>query len=245
VTSTRGPHADVFAAESDLWECTGACDVLLLRNQLQATGKLDVIGGTAFLSRIVASVPSAGNAVHYAKIVRERALERAVLAASMEHERLTLANGNGTATAAFNRLAEARHALEQLHEPEPWPPLIALGDLDKPSFPVDALPPAYRDWSRAVAENLQVPLDVPAMLCLRGHRGRERPEVRGGDPPRLAPAPEPLHDHRAPARCPQVGGLLSRHLDLLRARGGAARARERRTDYATSPTTRWRRRPST
>jgi len=61
-----------------------------------------------------------------------------------------------------------RELLRIADEPKsiPWPSLIPLDHHDQPRFPVDALGPTLATWCRAVADNLQVPVDVPAMLCL-------------------------------------------------------------------------------
>lgn len=113
----RSPHGDVFLVQVDLWETKAACDVLLLRNELQETGKLEQVGGTSFVSRIIASVPSAANAPHYARIVRKRRLERDVLDATAFYEQEVRESGNGTATAAFARLATATAAKDEFEHP--------------------------------------------------------------------------------------------------------------------------------
>ncbi len=83
----RGPHGEVFAVLTEIYDENRAIDVVLLREELQRRGLLDKIGGTAFLSRLVASVPTAANAEHYGRIVKENALRRQVITASNEIER--------------------------------------------------------------------------------------------------------------------------------------------------------------
>ena len=46
---------------------------------------------------------------------------------------------------------------------EDWP---ALGVRDVPPFPEDALPPAVANWTRAVAQHTQTPVDLPALAAL-------------------------------------------------------------------------------
>ena len=69
---------------------TGERDRLILENlphvRWVAMRIHEKIGGTSFISRIVASVPSAANAEHYAKIVLEAGLRRAVIQAANEVE---------------------------------------------------------------------------------------------------------------------------------------------------------------
>jgi hypothetical protein len=51
--------------------------------------------------------------------------------------------------------------------PPPWEPPIPLSSVpDVPAFPVALLPVWQRGWVEAVALALQVPADLPAMLCL-------------------------------------------------------------------------------
>jgi replicative DNA helicase len=83
----RGPHADVFQVLTDLYDANRAIDVVLLREELQKRGILEKVGGTSFLSRVMASVPTAANAEHYARIVKDAGLRRAVIQASNEIER--------------------------------------------------------------------------------------------------------------------------------------------------------------
>jgi replicative DNA helicase len=75
----RGPHAEVYAVLTELYDANRAIDVVLLREELQRRGVLEKVGGTGFLSRIVASVPTAANAEHYAKIVRDTGLRRTLI----------------------------------------------------------------------------------------------------------------------------------------------------------------------
>ncbi|MCG3135213.1 MAG: Replicative DNA helicase [Planctomycetes bacterium] len=83
----RGPHADVFQVLTELYDANRAIDIVLLREELQKRGLLEKIGGTAFLSRVMASVPTAANAEHYARIVKENGLRRSVITAANEIER--------------------------------------------------------------------------------------------------------------------------------------------------------------
>ena len=83
----RGPHGDVFEVLAEIYDAHRAIDIVLLREELQRRSLLDKVGGTTFLSQIVASVPTAANAEHYARIVRDCALRRAVISASNEVEK--------------------------------------------------------------------------------------------------------------------------------------------------------------
>lgn len=93
----RGPHADVYQVLTELYDANRAIDVVLLREELQRRGILEKVGGTGFISRIVASVPTAANAEHYAKIVKDCGMRRAVIQAAndIESEAYEGARGSG------------------------------------------------------------------------------------------------------------------------------------------------------
>ena len=124
----RGPHADVFQVLTELYDANRAIDIVLLREELQKRGLLEKVGGTGFLSRVMASVPSAANAEHYARIVKETGLRRAVITASNEIEREAFDGGRDSgdlvdfAESKFFDLdkrggeGEAVHIKEVLHE---------------------------------------------------------------------------------------------------------------------------------
>jgi hypothetical protein len=105
-------HADVFRALTELFEANRAIDVVLLREELQRRGVLARVGGTSFVSRIAASVPSAANAEYYARIVKEHAdRRRLVEAAERVRDSARLGDEEKTAVAVDN-LAALRDAAE-------------------------------------------------------------------------------------------------------------------------------------
>lgn len=59
-------------------------DLVILKDELGRKGALEAIGGAAYLAELVEAVPSAANAEHYAKVVRDRALLRALIGTASE-----------------------------------------------------------------------------------------------------------------------------------------------------------------
>jgi len=59
-------------------------DVTLLVEQLNKSDELESIGGLAYLAEVAQSVPHAGNAVHYADIVRSKGTLRSLIHASTD-----------------------------------------------------------------------------------------------------------------------------------------------------------------
>jgi replicative DNA helicase len=78
----RDRHRKVFKAIIDLREGDGAVDVLTVSEALEQHGQLEVIGGRDVVASLAARVPAAGNARHYARIVKQNALMRRLDAAA-------------------------------------------------------------------------------------------------------------------------------------------------------------------
>src|SRR5439155_121110 len=80
----RGAHRKVFRAMVDLTERSAPVDLITLSETLKARGQLAEVGGAAYLAELTERVPTAANAAHYAKIVRERSILRGLIEASTE-----------------------------------------------------------------------------------------------------------------------------------------------------------------
>lgn len=76
------PHQLIFAGMIDLYEQRQPIDLLTLANTLDEHGALKTVGGSAYLTSLVDSVPSASNAAHYAGIVAHKATLRRLIQAS-------------------------------------------------------------------------------------------------------------------------------------------------------------------
>ena len=75
-------HQIVFDALVDLWQNNRPIDAVILRDELSKRQLLEEIGGTAYIAELLGSVPSAAHGMHYAGIVREKALLRQLIDAS-------------------------------------------------------------------------------------------------------------------------------------------------------------------
>ena len=80
----RGAHRRLFRAMVDLNGRSEPIDLITLSEALKARGELAEVGGAAYLAELTERVPTAANAVHYAKIVRERSILRGLIEASTE-----------------------------------------------------------------------------------------------------------------------------------------------------------------
>lgn len=70
-------HRTIFACLCDLHATATAVDELTVCEELRRRGKIDAAGGAHYVSELAATVPAAGNARHYAEIVRRHSLARA------------------------------------------------------------------------------------------------------------------------------------------------------------------------
>ncbi len=77
-------HKVVFAAMRALEAGAKPIDVVTLENEIAKTGKLEAIGGMAFLGELALRVPTPDNVIHYAEIVTDKHQARKLMLASGE-----------------------------------------------------------------------------------------------------------------------------------------------------------------
>lgn len=77
-------HARIYEAAVQLYEKHSPIDVLTLSDQLKASGFLDTVGGSAYLTELTNFVPTAAHTEQYARIVAEKAMRRRLIKASQE-----------------------------------------------------------------------------------------------------------------------------------------------------------------
>ncbi len=75
----RDAHKKIFSAIKTLVSKNEPVDLITLKDELNRQNHLEAIGGAAYISEVLAIVPTAANAAMYAKIVKEKALERQLL----------------------------------------------------------------------------------------------------------------------------------------------------------------------
>lgn len=75
----KDTHKKIFEAVSSLYSASKAVDLITLTDELKRNGTLDDIGGASALTALVNSVPTAANIAHYASIVKEKSILRALI----------------------------------------------------------------------------------------------------------------------------------------------------------------------
>lgn len=77
-------HRILFAAIMDLQHQNVAVDLVTVGQYLKDKGQLEQVGGAVYLGELAQSVISAANAEHYAKIVRNKSLQRSLISSCTE-----------------------------------------------------------------------------------------------------------------------------------------------------------------
>jgi replicative DNA helicase len=80
----RTSHRRIFHAILSLFDRNEAIDLVTVTEQLQRQNDLETVGGPSYLSALSERVPTAANVKYHARIVREKALLRALLTATTE-----------------------------------------------------------------------------------------------------------------------------------------------------------------
>ncbi len=72
----RPAHTMIHEAILELWEAGGPVDAVTVKDLLAKRGELARAGGAPYLHTLIASVPTAANAAHYARFVAQHAASR-------------------------------------------------------------------------------------------------------------------------------------------------------------------------
>ena len=84
----RESHAKIYRGALALYAKGEPVDAITLVDELEERGQLEAVGGKERIHELAALVPAAGNAAHYARIVRETATLRGLIRVGSEIARL-------------------------------------------------------------------------------------------------------------------------------------------------------------
>lgn len=107
----RPDHLAIFEAIAALAARGETHDVVTVADRLERTGKLEAVGGLAYLSRLARETPSAANVRAYAQVVRDRAALRSLDSFADELRRMVM---DSRGQAADELMAEASRRLLEL-----------------------------------------------------------------------------------------------------------------------------------
>ncbi len=123
-------HRKIFKAIIDLSERSEPSDLITLSDVLRDKKLLDQVGGVAYLSSLVDSVPSAANIAYYSKIVKQKAILRKLIGTATE----ILERSYGPGSEIDRVLDEAEHAIFEIAQNKIKPAFYPLKEIIKDSF---------------------------------------------------------------------------------------------------------------
>jgi len=80
----REAHGRVFEAVTRIYKANGQVDAITVADELTTMGKLDEVGGRAFVQSLADAVPAVAHVRRYAEIVHDLAIIRRLIAAGLE-----------------------------------------------------------------------------------------------------------------------------------------------------------------
>jgi Protein of unknown function (DUF3987)/DnaB-like helicase N terminal domain len=161
-------HREIFDAMLTIDDRDQALDYVAVADELKTRSQLGRLeGGESYLTALANTCPTAENALHYARLVRQKARQRHLIGACADVQ----ASAYGDIGDAVEFFAVARAKIERATtlggaggwlEPEPLPD----GLPSVPAFHAALLPTSLRAWSMDIAERLQCPPDFPAAAAM-------------------------------------------------------------------------------
>jgi len=121
----REAHRRIFRAMLDLSERHEPVDLVTLSDQLQTRNELQDVGGASYLAELCERVPTAANVAYYARIVKDKAILRALISTSTE---IALRSYEAPRDVE-GFLDEAEHQIFQLSERKTRPAFFRVRDI--------------------------------------------------------------------------------------------------------------------
>ncbi len=115
----------IYQAMVELYDAHASLDIVQLAQRLVDRDILDAVGGQDYLVDLASCVPTAANAQHYARIVREKAMMRRLIAEAGE----ILTRAYDSSEPAATILDEAEHRIFSIAERYDHTDIARLGDL--------------------------------------------------------------------------------------------------------------------
>lgn len=108
----RPDHRLIFETLVDLYDANQPIDLVILRNELEKRNLLEQAGGVEYLVACAESVPTAVNAEHYARIVRDKGLLRDLISCVSEIAEDAYSDSE-TSTELFDRAEQKLFAVTE------------------------------------------------------------------------------------------------------------------------------------
>lgn len=121
----RPAHEQIYSAIVDLYGRGEPADAITVADELAKRGELGKIGGHIYLHDLLSTVSIASNAAYYAEIVREKAILRRLVEASMKIAQLGY-SGQGDVSGIVDAAQQAIYSVAEGKTGEDYQPLSAL-----------------------------------------------------------------------------------------------------------------------
>ncbi|MGB7964480.1 MAG: replicative DNA helicase, partial [Propionicimonas sp.] len=121
----RPAHEQIFEAIIDLYGRGEPADAITVADELAKRGHLGKVGGHIYLHELLSTVSIASNASYYAEIVREKAILRRLVEASIKISQMGYA-GTGDVSSIVDAAQQAIYAVSEGKASEDYEPLSAL-----------------------------------------------------------------------------------------------------------------------
>lgn len=151
-------HGSVYAAILELFEKREPIDLVTVTERLKSSGKLDKIGGSAYLAELVNKVPTAAHVESYAKIIKEHAVRRRLI--SLATRSVDMAYDEGIEVSdVLEDTEQSVFAISQQHVKRDFIQLRdalaqsfdRLDELQKTSGKLRGIPTGFRDLDNKLA----------------------------------------------------------------------------------------------
>jgi replicative DNA helicase len=126
----REAHRSIFLAMIELFEKNEPIDLITLTNHLRGENQLERVGGSAYLSSLVDTIPTAANISYYAKIVKEKSILRQLISAATE----IVSRGYDDEGEVADLLDMAEKSIFQISESKIRPSFFSIKNILKESF---------------------------------------------------------------------------------------------------------------
>jgi len=154
----RDAHRKIYRAIVTLFDRNEAADLLTTVEMLRKQGSLEAVGGAAYVAELLDAVPTAANVDYYARIVREKALVRSLIAACTQ----VVTEAYDEAGEADELLDNAERLIFEIAERKLSGPLVPVGDLVVESMErlesiardksgITGIPTGFRDLDRKLS----------------------------------------------------------------------------------------------
>ncbi|MBI3610031.1 MAG: replicative DNA helicase [Nitrospirae bacterium] len=126
----RDSHRKIFSAVLDLNERNEVVDLITLTDQLRKKNELETVGGAAYLSSIVNSIPTAANIRQHARIIHEKAVLRNLIEVATD----IVGQGYDDRARVEELLDYAERSVFGISERKLKPSFVAVKEIIKGSF---------------------------------------------------------------------------------------------------------------